>query len=149
MNSHRLTRFRWEFIRWGGTACCAGRVQPTALSLRFSIQYDAQRRLGLQRGPRRAAADAGRWAGGFLCLLLQFVCSALASTGNAPEPARSSHNRVGHLCSSAHPRAPALHRLVLTPLAYASPLVHIALRLWLHGSARPSYTARKMECRIG
>jgi hypothetical protein len=29
MNSHRLTRFRWEFIRWGGTACCAGRVQPT------------------------------------------------------------------------------------------------------------------------
>jgi hypothetical protein len=62
MNSHRLTRFRWEFIRWGGTACCAGRVQPTALSLRFSTLYSAQRRLDLHCGPRRAAADASRWA---------------------------------------------------------------------------------------
>jgi hypothetical protein len=62
MNSHRLTRFRWEFIRWGGTACCAGRVQPTALSERFFTQCNAQRRLGPHSRTRRAAADAGRWA---------------------------------------------------------------------------------------
>jgi hypothetical protein len=62
MNSHRLTRFRWEFIRWGGTACCAGRVQPTALSWQFFNQCSAQRRLGPRSPPPRAAADARRWA---------------------------------------------------------------------------------------
>jgi hypothetical protein len=67
MNSHRLTRFRWEFIRWGGTACCAGRVQPTALLGRFSTLCYVDRRLGLQCGPHWAAADARRWAALDIC----------------------------------------------------------------------------------
>jgi hypothetical protein len=68
-------------------------VQPTALSLRFSTLCNAQRRLGLERGSRRAAADAGRWAGGFLGVRLQFVCSAHASTSNAQEPSCPSKQR--------------------------------------------------------
>jgi hypothetical protein len=67
MNSHRLTRFRWEFIRWGGTACCAGRVQPTALSLRFSASVCANCHLGSDLRTRRAAADASRWAALDIC----------------------------------------------------------------------------------
>jgi hypothetical protein len=102
----------------------------------FSFQYNAQRHLSLHRGPRRAAADAGRWAGGFLGLLLHFACAARTSTGNAREPPCRSHKRVHHLLSSTHRRSPATLRLFLTTSPYASPLCHVALRHWLHGAAR-------------
>jgi hypothetical protein len=91
---------------------------------------------GPRCGPRRAAADAGRWAGGFLGLLLQFGSSALASSGNKRELLCSSPNRVGHLLSSTPRGAPATHRLPVTHVADASPLLGLALRLWLHGSPR-------------
>jgi hypothetical protein len=81
-------------------------------------------------------AERHRWAGGFLRLLLQSVCSALASTSNAREPACPSPNRFGHLLWSTHPGAPATHRWSLTRAAYASPLLGVALRPWLHGSPR-------------
>jgi hypothetical protein len=91
-------------------------------------------------GPRsralRAAADASRWAGGFLWLLLQSVCSARASTHNARTLLCPSPNRVSHLLSSTHRGAPATHRLLVTRAAYASPSLGLALRLWLHGSTR-------------
>jgi hypothetical protein len=91
---------------------------------------------GLHRRSHRVAAELLRWAGGSRCLLLQSVCSARASAGNAPEPPCPSHNRVRHLRSSARPRVPASHRVHLTHVAYASPSLGLALRLWLHGSAR-------------
>jgi hypothetical protein len=37
-------------------------MHPTALSLRFSTRSRADQRGSPQRGPRRAAGDAGRWA---------------------------------------------------------------------------------------
>jgi hypothetical protein len=63
----------------------------------------------------------------------------LASSGNERELLCSSPNRARHLCSSTHLLAPASHRLPVTRAAYASPLLGLALRLWLHGSARLSY----------
>jgi hypothetical protein len=138
MNSHRLTRFRWEFIRWGGTACCAGRVQPTALSGRFSTLSYAERRRHVHRGPRRAAADASRWAGGFLGLLLQFGSSALAASCSAQEPPCQTPT-ARHLRSSARRGCPASERCLFTRVAYAPPSRGLALRLCLHGSSRLSY----------
>jgi hypothetical protein len=88
------------------------------------------------RRSHRAAGDAGRWAGGFLGLRLQSVCSARASTSDAQEPLCPSPNRVSHLLSSPHRGAPATHRLPVTHVAYASPLCSVALRSWLHGSTR-------------
>jgi hypothetical protein len=102
----------------------------------FSFQQRAQRQPGLHSRTRWAAADAGRWAGGFLGLLLQSVCSALDSTSDAQEPLCRSPNRVSHLLSSPHRGAPATHRLPVTHVAYASPLCSVALRSWLHGSPR-------------
>jgi hypothetical protein len=115
--------------------CCS---RPPCLG-DFSPPRVPTARRGSYRTTRRAAAERHRWAGGFLDLLLQFVCSALVSTSNAQEPPCPSPHRVGHLRSSARLRAPATHRLPVTRAAYASPLVHIALRLWLHGAPRLSY----------
>jgi hypothetical protein len=81
-------------------------------------------------------AELLRWAGGFLGVLLQFGSSALASSGNERELLCSSPNRVGHLLSSTPRGAPATHRLPVTHIADASPLLGLALRLWLHGSPR-------------
>jgi hypothetical protein len=136
MNSHRLTRFRWEFIRWGGTACCAGRVQPTALSLRFSTQYCAERRLGLRRGSHRAAADAHVGQAACSVCDLQFSSSVRASTGIGRELPCPSPNRVGHLLSSTHHGVPAFHRVCRTRRSHASPVLHAALRHRFHGSTR-------------
>jgi hypothetical protein len=91
---------------------------------------------GLHRRSHRAAAERHRWAGGFLCLLLQSVCSALASTDNAQEPPCRSSNRVHHLLSSTHHGVPALHRVCRTRRSHASPLLGVALRLWRHGVPR-------------
>jgi hypothetical protein len=60
----------------------------------------------------------------------------LASINNAGELPCRAHTRVHHLLSSKRRGTPASHRLPLTRAAHASPLFHIALRLWLHGSAR-------------
>jgi hypothetical protein len=67
---------------------------------------------------------------------LQFSSSARASTHNARELLCRSSNRVGHLLSSARLLVPASHRCLFTCTAYASPPLPVALRLWLHGSAR-------------
>jgi hypothetical protein len=111
-------------------------MHPTALSGRFFTSACADRFPGLRSRTRRAAGDASRWAGGILCLLLQSVCSARASTSDAQEPPCPSPNRARHLCLSARLLAPASHRWPLTHVAYASPLFSVALRPWLHGSAR-------------
>jgi hypothetical protein len=102
----------------------------------FSFQYNAQRQLGPHSRTRRAAADASRWAGGFLGLLLQFGSSTHTASCSAQEPLCSSHNRARHLCSSARLLAPASHRCLFTRAAYAPPSRGSALRRWSHGSPR-------------
>jgi hypothetical protein len=93
---------------------------------------------GPRCGPRRAAADAGRWAGGFLGVRLQSACSARLQRQRT-EAAVPLPNRIRYLRSSARLLAPASHHLPVTHVVYASPPLHHALRLWLHGSARLSY----------
>jgi hypothetical protein len=72
----------------GGHPCRPAQhlLQPTALSLRFSISACADYLAAPHSRPRRAAAERHRWAGGFLGLRLQLGSSRPASIGSAQEP---------------------------------------------------------------
>jgi hypothetical protein len=111
-------------------------MHPTALSLRFSIQYRAEWHLGPHSRTRRSAGDAGRWAGGPRFRWFEFGCSAPATSCSVLEPPCPSHNRARHLRSSARRGCPACHHFFFTHVAYAPPLFCWARRHWLHGSPR-------------
>jgi hypothetical protein len=103
----------------------------------FPFQCNAQRHRHLQRGPRRSAADASRWAGGSRFVLFQFGFATLAASYSARDCMCQTH--LTHVICARRPAVAVLPASAASSLASRMLRRRAAWRFAVERTARHGY----------